>query len=663
MLSRPAAAALSCRQCQSTIFRAVLSRPATSSFRSLPQRQTRSLPILSRRLFSQERSIDAVLEKDTPTIDAAPKTTQAALEKEAATVASPEEALEAEESDGSDDVPWFLEMEPPRHPPSQHAVVLPTIPENGPPVLESMIKYIYEDMGLDDISLLDLRDLDPPAALGPNLIMLFGTTRSERHLHVASGRFVRWLKRNHKIEARADGLIGPGELRTKLRRLRKKAKLMGTNTAIVPGGDNGISTGWVCVNFGSDDVDSNESASFDQSGRFSGFGSARTGTTVVVQCMTETRREELDLESLWQVILKKSLRDATKVRGEKAVEQQELDALLASRVQIPEGSPSTRARKNPNVVEMTPAALQWQNLSQQRRFSTAARRLSPDAEQQAPSPPGHAESAIEPGATGPPDLMQVAKHVRDIQLVGTPITQSILENLIKAVFQSQSSIEDTAAQRLALVDQLLLTADERGMDTDYTEMYVTLVEAMVLSPAYGPAFQRSQKNFESIMAHKGCRLDPGHVLRLMTVHAFRQDWARFWDIFRMPLRFKEPRWASHYELAYRVMANTGNQKMCIEALRWVYPEMLSQVPPVMPVGSVHKALIECIQVADPEAAGLLYDPPSAEQLRVIKQRRLANREFLKMLRQVETIRAEVLAHGARQDASGLLDQTLKRMSM
>src|SRR5690606_2413854 len=106
---------------------------------------------------------------------------------------------------------------------------LPTIPPGSPDILEPVVKYVYEEMGLDDLDLLDLRDFDPPPALGQNLIMLFGTARSERHLHVASGRLVRWLRYNYKLEADADGLIGPGELKTKLRRLRRKAKLLGSN--------------------------------------------------------------------------------------------------------------------------------------------------------------------------------------------------------------------------------------------------------------------------------------------------------------------------------------------------------------------------------------------------------------------------------------------------
>lgn len=606
MLARPAVAALSCRQCQTAIFRAVVSRPATTSILSISRQQHRQLPILTRRFISQQKSTDTETSKDQ---NASPKD-------------ETEDALESKEAASSEgDVPWFLEVEPPRHPPSQHKVELPKIPEDAPAFLEPMVKYIFEDMGLDDISLLDLRELDPPAALGPNLIMLFGTARSERHLHVSSGRFVRWLKRTQDISARADGLIGPGELRTKLRRLRKKAKLLGTNTAIIPGGDNGISTGWVCVNFSFNDGKSAEQASFDETGRFSGFGAPQTGTTVVVQCMTETRRGELELEPLWQGVLKRSLQNSKKVRGEKSVDQAELDALLASKVQLPTNA----------------SALQWQAMSrasqQQRHFSTMARRLAPVAEQE--EAPAVAEGQ---GNTEAITYEQVREHARDIQLLGASITPDTLQNLIKAVFQSSSSEENTGPERLTLVDQLLQTADERGVSIWNPEMFVTVIESILKSPAYGEELKRAQKNFEYLMTSEGFQLDNDQVLRLMLAYLEQGDWEKFWDTFRIPPRFRENRDIKHYELAYRALAASKDQKKCIEALRWVYAEMKSQQPPIPLTYPLYDALKAAILVADPAAENLMKNPMDPDQLLTRQRRRYENREFLKLMREVEQIR-------------------------
>ncbi|CRK11121.1 hypothetical protein BN1708_017110, partial [Verticillium longisporum] len=80
---------------------------------------------------------------------------------------------------------------------------------------------------------------------------------------------------------------------------------MGTS-AVVQGGDDGITTGWICVNLGTQGSDVKEAASFDSSGQMSGFGGPATGTTLVVQVMTESRRTELNLEHLWMGQLRRA---------------------------------------------------------------------------------------------------------------------------------------------------------------------------------------------------------------------------------------------------------------------------------------------------------------------------------------------------------------------
>lgn len=212
------------------------------------------------------------------------------------------------ESNASD-VPWYLQVEPPRHPTLLHEPSpLPDIPEGSPKVTEPLLKFVADELGLDALSLLDLREMDPPPALGPNLLMVFGTARSERHLHVSADRLVRWL-RGRGITATADGLLGRNELKIKLRRLARKAKLLG-NSGVMRGGDDGISTGWVCVNLGLVGGSHQETVTMDEQGRPIGFGVPQTGTTIVVQMLTESRREDLDLESMWNGLLQKSLEKA-----------------------------------------------------------------------------------------------------------------------------------------------------------------------------------------------------------------------------------------------------------------------------------------------------------------------------------------------------------------
>ncbi|CAK7270756.1 ATPase synthesis protein 25 mitochondrial [Sporothrix epigloea] len=189
---------------------------------------------------------------------------------------------------------------------------IPPIPTNAPSLVEPLLTFVAEELGLVELKLLDLRALDPPAALGPDLIMLFGSARSERHLHVSADRLVRWL-RKYGINATADGLLGRNELKIKLRRKARRAKLLGNMASLesASGGDqidDGISTQWVCLHAGTVGRSRAEGQTTDADGRTTGFGSLRsTGTTVVVQMFTEAKRKQLGLEMLWSKTLARSV--------------------------------------------------------------------------------------------------------------------------------------------------------------------------------------------------------------------------------------------------------------------------------------------------------------------------------------------------------------------
>ncbi|KLU92473.1 hypothetical protein MAPG_11418 [Magnaporthiopsis poae ATCC 64411] len=270
-----------------------------------------------------------------------------------------ESTADADAPTAGADTPWYLDVEPPRHPTLiPHQAPLPATPEDSPALTEPLIKFVGEELGLDDINLLDLRSLDPPPALGPKLIMLFGTARSERHLHVSADRLVRWL-RKHGAAAHADGLLGRNELKIKLRRRARRAKLVGDS--FFDKGDDGISTGWICVNLGTLGWNLDPAAEttlVDDQGRPSGFGQPISGTTIVVQMFTEAKREELGLERLWEGVLKKSNRDREAIEG-------------ADKEQGALKSPAKSRRRRPDQFpDFDP--------SQPRSYSTAARRKTDD---------------------------------------------------------------------------------------------------------------------------------------------------------------------------------------------------------------------------------------------------------------------------------------------
>lgn len=305
-VARPALSAASCSQCRSL----VLNLFTSSTLRSVPVAR----PSLS---YTRAHIVGALPLRRFSSL---PKPTNPALDAEhgehgeSVRVVEDEQENNDENDDGENEtatgnslanVPWYLQVEPPTHMAPLEPPPLPEIPPDAPPLIRSLLEYASEQMGLDALSLLDLRKLDPAPALGPNLFMLFGTARSERHLSVSAGRLVRWLRAKHRVHADADGLLGPNERKIKLRRRARRAKLLGTMGT--DDADDGIRTGWVCVNLGTIDRGGAESVVVAEDGRVSGFGISHVGSTIVFQIMTEGRRAEMGLETLWTRSLARAL--------------------------------------------------------------------------------------------------------------------------------------------------------------------------------------------------------------------------------------------------------------------------------------------------------------------------------------------------------------------
>lgn len=208
--------------------------------------------------------------------------------------------------------PWYLSIDAPIHPTDMlEPTSLPKLPDDSPEFLETLLKHISEDLGFDKLSILDLREIHPPPALGPNLIMILGNARGERHLHVSAGRFVRWLRSSHGISAAADGLLGPNQLKLKMKRKRKRDAILGARGVVPREQDDGIGTGWICVNLGAVGPKRGTSITTpyrSPDGKLAGFGDESAGlqTTVVFQMLTEEKRKEMDLEGLWTENLEKS---------------------------------------------------------------------------------------------------------------------------------------------------------------------------------------------------------------------------------------------------------------------------------------------------------------------------------------------------------------------
>ncbi|KAI0594024.1 hypothetical protein F4775DRAFT_575389 [Biscogniauxia sp. FL1348] len=310
MVARQALATAGCLHCRLTVL-SVFTSPA----RCLPSLRTELVRPSHSRMPVDRISAVRRLSSLPNESSSAGSATESSLEK------GHDGQRDAVPGSQSGDMPWYLQVEPPRHVASIEPPPLPEIPSDSPPLIASLIEYASDEMGLGELSLLDLRKLDPPPALGPNLFMLFGTARSERHLHVAAGRLLRWLRAKHHVSANADGLLGPNERKKKLRRKAKRAKLLGTMDA--DDADDGIRTGWVCVNLGTVGSSGVESTVVSDDGRVTGFGASKTGFTVVLQIMTESRRTEMGLELLWEQALARSKRREMKAEAKLMAESLE----------------------------------------------------------------------------------------------------------------------------------------------------------------------------------------------------------------------------------------------------------------------------------------------------------------------------------------------------
>ncbi|KAL2819229.1 Pex12 amino terminal region-domain-containing protein [Aspergillus granulosus] len=202
-------------------------------------------------------------------------------------------------SESSQHIPWYLQEETsvPEQAEASSSDHLPELPENPPKLLPVLLEYVYKDLGLDGLKLYDLRGFETPPALGANVIMIMGTVRSVKHLNVSADRLCRWLRSNYKLSPYADGLLGRNELKIKLRRKNRRARLASRTGGVIDDKDDGITTGWICVNAG---VVEKAAAQEVSSDAFEGFGHLGGGTRLVVQLFTEEKRAELDLESLWE---------------------------------------------------------------------------------------------------------------------------------------------------------------------------------------------------------------------------------------------------------------------------------------------------------------------------------------------------------------------------
>lgn len=557
---------------------------------------------------------------------------------------------QGEKGSGQEEQPWYLQEEPPRHPSLvQHSQPLPEVPENVPPILQNLVKYAVEDMGLDNLKLLDLRTLDPPAALGPNLIMLFGTARSERHLHVSGRHLTSWLRRKG-IKAHADGLLGPNEFKIKMRRKQRKAKLLGT-AATPAGRDDGVTTRWICTNLGTISSGFQDPVEYETA---TGFRTKQTGTTIVVQAFTESKREELDLELLWSRILAR--------RGDENLITDDLEYTEADThpnelsLFTEGGSPkvfatpfqrrffSTSPRQPQQVTDppnsdsiasdvnptLDPAAFVATKVAELERLQAEFASFSYEDAVGALENPGTGQVSAYTSAWNQAiqrlrpenswqfrlwlcvagrqlgvrrfDLAHLRELVHEMELLGIICHRGHYIEMLQVIYlePTDSTVPLSEQSRLAL--EILNVMYERGEPIMTTDVIVSLLESLARTQSQGKQTSELQTVLEKFLLQADLPyMGEDAIMRLMNAYAAQDNWTRFWAVWRIPPKFQAPRSRQLYLHLWTTMALTNHQKRCQEAIRWCFHEMLNEDPPVRPVMEIKDALEACLRVADPEA--------------------------------------------------------------
>lgn len=566
-------------------------------------------------------------------------------------------------------VPWYLQVEPPtpqqEHPFSERQR-LPDLPESPPALLQPILEHVSVELGLDHLSLIDLRQLDPPPALGANLLMVIGTARSEKHLHVSADRLCRWLRTNHHLSPFADGLLGRNELKLKMRRKAKRTRLLsavGAKETASGEVDDGIRTGWVCVNVGR--VEGGALKEPEEAVDIVGFGSQSSGSRIVVQMMTEEKRGQIDLETLWRGILRRSVKAQTDRDQEVSEAEKRLsDGLLL------EDSPAPPASAGP--VRYRPQQSQFPSGQQARAYHSSARTLEQQGAHnstnlQSKVPSDTSQSAIilnhmidHLKSMGPTDA-RLALGQGSHDQKSTPFLRAFYSavprfpdvtvwhahialhcfaiRLNHPGYPSVCVVEDLVHMRaacllpseeayLAVLEAVLsprLADESSSEDQAFKDIITRALNIMdsMFECGYNPVSRSARQilyraiaqthtvlgeSDPSSMTTKSSQEPPtmNELISALSSYSFQTaaktySWPDFWNMWRtFPCRMAF-RSSDMYVTVFNKVVASNSQKDAINVLRHCVPEMIREQPSVKVEGQVAGAIMRCLQVVEPRA--------------------------------------------------------------
>lgn len=195
-----------------------------------------------------------------------------------AEVAEPQQVEEPAEErqleEDTSDTPWYLREDVTAGLGEQKVLQLPKVPANAPEAVSKFVQLLGYDYGIDDIELFDLNTLDESHDYSVSNqaadYIIIGTGKSEKHLYKAGNELKLNIKRSYGVIPRVEGMVNSAQSPTARRRMLKRARKGAFST------DNEYgkpANSWIMCDTYVDNV--------------------------FIHLLTQKRRQELVLETLW----------------------------------------------------------------------------------------------------------------------------------------------------------------------------------------------------------------------------------------------------------------------------------------------------------------------------------------------------------------------------
>lgn len=211
----------------------------------------------------------------------------------------------------------------------------------------------------------------------------------------------------------------------------------------------------------------------------------------------------------------------------------------------------------------------------------------------------------------------------ELRVSATPASYDQYLRLLFCIYASDAPL----GERTKLAHELLGTLQFRVQEVIRHDVLVTIVEALSLAPVTEPEEREKTKalqtRLEELMRQaKLPYMGEPLLVRLLNSYARQMDWAKFWEAWNIPPQFMQTRSEALYLYVYRLATSSGSRRLCVDTVRRCFQSMLTEEPPVPPTGRIREALLQCINVADPQAIQLVKQFPgqSAEWVKEVSSR-------------------------------------------